>query len=698
VLIKGSEKTHLDIGVFNDLGVRMPSNSFENELEIINSETLMKEVFDTLNLGISYYEIGHLKDRELYKRTPVFARIENPIGSGSFRIRAENDSIFSISSKKEKFTRTFNILTEPDISSPWGILHIEKNPLGSSINPVEVRINKESFPLIAIVPVAKASSVVNVSLNTPTPKKGIDIINCLLAIYNQRTIEEKNYVANQTIHFIDSRLVTISSDLKNAEKSVEHYKKYEGLTDIKAESGLFLAASNDYSKRIAELETQLNLLEAIRAFLVTPENKEAIAPANIGLTDPTVLSLLHRYNEEIFAKNKSTIGMTRDNPKLQEFDDRIALLRDNVLKGISLAKSSMQTISNGLKKQESAYMSKTRDLSSQERELGDLYRQKAIKENLFIYLLQKREDTSLSLALATPNALVIDPPTTYSIPIKPKSETIFLFGFLIGLLIPIGIVYLKDLFDTKLRSKEQLKKIVKAPFLGEISISKTNKPFPVLNLRSRIAEDFRIISSNLSFIAPNDRSRIIMVTSSYSGEGKSFFSSNLAMSLATTGKKTLLIDLDMRKSVLNETLDMNPQQGVAMYLADTEMELFDVIDSATFHKNLDIIPLRILPPNPAELLASDRLTLLLETSRSLYDYIIVDTAPIGLVADAFRLNPLVDASIYVTRIYYTEKSVLNDIQALYAESKLQNICTILNAIPVMKHNKYGNYYTEAKEE
>jgi capsular exopolysaccharide synthesis family protein len=309
--------------------------------------------------------------------------------------------------------------------------------------------------------------------------------------------------------------------------------------------------------------------------------------------------------------------------------------------------------------------------------------------------------------MATPNAVIVDPADFNPSPVSPKKNIILLAALLIGLIVPVLVIYIKDLFDNRLRAKDQLLKIVKAPFLGEIprlDNTKVNKPFPVLNVRSEIAEKFRIVTSNLEFIIPRNKASVIMVTSTRGGEGKSFFSRNLAMSLATSGKQTLLIDFDMRKSLMNELLEMEKKQGIVMYLSDLSLDVTDVIDtSKTFNKNLDIIPVKVFPPNPAELLASQRLDLLFEKVETQYDYIIVDTAPVGLVADAYRIGKFADTTIFVTRSGYTYKADLQEIHFLYKNNKLNNLTTVLNAVPFTKPYVYGygyyggkkhNYYAE----
>ncbi|MDL2224193.1 polysaccharide biosynthesis tyrosine autokinase [Bacteroidales bacterium OttesenSCG-928-M06] len=700
VLIKDNEfgRTAYDISAFSDLGLMSPVSNFDNEIEILNSETLIREVVDSLNLGVAYFKEGRVKEREIYLKTPMFVSVSNQINWGDFILDKVSDDIWSISSEKESFNCNFSINDE--INSPWGILRFHENPYGSYGYPIKIVINHPmTCPGLEISPTSKHSSVAYITHQTTTPQKGIDIINTLLYMYNRKTIKEKNQVAYQTLDFIDERLVDISGELNTAEKKVELYKQEKELTDIETEARLFMSETSDYNKKISEAETQLNVLQSIKNYLLSPESFGDIVPANAGVTDPTILSLIKKYNEEVLEKNKITQGMTKSNPILKESEDRIALLKEELIKGIKISELGIQTVLQELQRQEKRYRGKAYNLSTQEREWGELARQKDIKETLFMYLLQKREETSLSLALSTPNAIIIDQANFNPNPVVPQSRIILLVALLVGLIIPALIIYIKGLFENKLQGKAQLEKEVKAPFLGEIPLSKAEDKFPVLKIRSRIAEKFRIITTHLNFVVNKENgTRVVMVTSTASGEGKSFFSKNLAMSLASTGKKTLLIDLDMRKSMMNETLEMNPHKGIAMFLSDPSLDLDEIIDkSGKYHKNLDIIPIKIFPPNPAELLLSDRLGILFEEIKLKgYDYVIVDTPPVGLVADAFRINQYVDATIYVTRADYTFKSSLSEIQKLYEDKRLGNMSLVINAsqeTPGQREHKH-NYYVE----
>ena len=695
VLIKDEKKgqTITDMNAaFRDLGLAPQISNFDNEVEILLSSTLMREIKDSLQLGVSYYAEGKIKRYEIYKSTPIFVSVSNQTGTGSFTITQEKNGLYLLSSPD--FSRKFTLENESTLNSPWGILSFKENPFGVKQFPVEVVINNpRSIPRVQIAPINKTTSVVKVSTITPVPQKGMDIINTLIANYNRKVIDEKNYVATSTIRFIDSRLEIIAGDLATAEQKVEDFQRsVGGVADASTKAPIFLSEASNYNKRIADADIQLAILKETRNFLMQPENKTEMAPTNVGLTDPTVLTFIQKYNEEILSKNRNIVGLTANNPIVQEYDDRIAFLRDNLVKGINIAVSSMETTVRELTRQVKEFELKTVGLATQERESRDLYRQQSVKESLFTYLLQKREETNLSLALATPNASVIDPATYDLTPVKPKSKIIFLAAFLLGLIIPVVVVYIIDLFDNKLRHKEQLTKIVKAPFLGIIPKVKTDKVFPVLNVKSAVAEKFRIIASNLGFIVAGDQTKIIMVTSSYSGEGKSFFSQNLAMSLATTGKKTLLVDMDMRKSVLNKILNISVEKGLALFLSDPAVKVSEIIGKGVFHKQLDVIAIKVFPPNPAELIASNRLDTLFQYIKGKYEYIIIDTAPIGLVADAFRVNQFVDASIYVTRADYTYKSTLPEMQHLYTEHKLNNMTVVLNAVSAIKHYGYGYGY------
>ena len=691
---------------FSDLGIVAPKSNIDNEIEVLRSQTLMRSVVDSLKIRISYFKKGAIKREEIYKNTPIFITIQNIKKPGSFIMDLESENVISISSDKENFNQKVEIGEE--LNSPWGIMNITDNPFGTESFPIEVSVNPRLLPNVEINAVSKTSSVVELSIITPTPQKGQDIINTLVSHYNKNAVEDKNYVANSIITFIEERISEVSGELEKAEKKVEDYQKAQGITDLQVQGQILLSSSSEFNKRITDLEIQLSLIRGLKNYVLNPANNYDAIPANVGITDPTIISNITKYNEENLARKRQTAGMSESHTRLIEFNTRLAKIREELLGSINFAESGIQTTIRELQRQENLSIGKARSLTTQERESRDLVRQQSFKETIFSYLWQKSEETGISLAMATPNAKVIDPALFSSIPVKPKKMIVLLAALILGIIIPVSIIYIKDLFDNKVHTKDDITRVITAPFLGYIPVVKNEDPFPVLKIRSSMAERFRTIISNLEFIVGSERRKVISVTSFTSGDGKSFFSRNLAMSLATMGKKTLLIDLDLRKSVLVKTLGMmDIEKGSAMFLSDPNVRLNDIVDkSCRFHKNLDIIPVRLFPPNPAELLSSERLGQLFQAIGRDYDYVVVDTAPVGLVADAFNINSYSLATIFLLRSDFTLKKALPEIQELYREKKLNNLSIVLNAVTdenIYGYGRYGygryggyknNYYTD----
>ena len=679
------------MSAFSDLGIVAAKSNLDNEIEILSSQTLMNSIVDSLKLQINYFKSKSIKTEEIYNKTPYFVIIQNILKSGSFVLEAESENMLSIISREEGFSQKVKINEE--ITSPWGVIKITENPFGTETLPIEVIVKTKYSPILNINAVSKTSSVVELSYITSIPQKGKDIINTLVEQYNMNAINDKNYVAYRTIEFIDTRLKDVSEDLTRAEKDVETYQVSHGITDIHAQGSLLLSASSEFNKQITDQNIQLNILRELKASILNPVNRNNVIPASIGLTDPTVIGLISKYNDVELARKRETGTMSENHPTYIEYNKNLAIIRDELLGGISLAESGIQSRIAGLQRQENLSIGKAVGLSSQQRGSNVLMRQQSLKEATNNYLMQKREETALSLAMATPNAKVIDLAFNSPIPVKPKKMIIMLAALILGCIIPVIVIYIKDLFDNKIHTKEDVTRVVSAPFLGYIPVIKNDNPFPVLKVRSSMAERFRSVISNLEFVVGSERRKVIAVTSFTSGDGKSFFSRNLAMTLATMGKKTLLIDLDLRKSVLVKTLGMTDfEKGSALFLSDPEVKISEIVDkSQRFHKNLDIIPVRIFPPNPAELLSSERLGQLFQTIGRDYEYVIVDTAPVGLVADAYNINAYSLATIFLLRSDYTLKRSLPEIQEFYKDKKLNNLCVVLNAVSDENIYGYGTY-------
>jgi capsular exopolysaccharide synthesis family protein len=697
----GQSSGDISSTAFNDLGIIQPRSNLENEIAVLLSRSLRESVGDSLHLGISYYKKGRIKRREIYKFSPVTVSIPNVTRTGVFTILADSAEQYTIYSETDN--KTFTVRHNEPTPTPWGIATFRSNPFAQEMLPVEVWVSSGSIPAIAISS-EENSNVLTITSVSSVPEKAQDIINTLIDIYNRNSINEKNFTASNTIAFIEERQGDLFHELESAESELESYNKQQGIVDLKSQQQIALSSTSDYDQQIRTNEMQLDLLRSTKNFLLNPDNNRKVVPTNIGLTDQTVLSLLNTYNLAVLEKEKNTVGMKGEHYIIKEYDDQIASLKDDVLRGIAISEATLEQTIQLLRKQANMFIGLSRNLTSQERESRGLNRKQTIKESIYIYLSQKREEVGISMAEATPNAKIIDPASARFVTlVAPLSNSVYAKALLIALLLPTLFIFGCDLFDTKVHVREDITATVKAPFLGEVPFIKKIDTFPVLKVKSSIAEFFRLIVSNLEFVVNDQTNRIILVTSSTGNEGKSFFSRNLALSLATTGKQTLLIDLDMRKSILESELNIETKSGIALYLSDRTVPLQHIIDSShKFHKNLDIIPVKVFPPNPAELLVSERMTQLFDEIRPLYDYIIIDTAPIGLVSDAYSISHFTNATIYLTRANYTLKRSLVEIQKLYAENKLPNLTCALNASTGRK--KYGysygygyykhNYYTE----
>ncbi|MDR1783098.1 MAG: polysaccharide biosynthesis tyrosine autokinase, partial [Dysgonamonadaceae bacterium] len=633
-----SQTGDINAMAFNDLGIPEMRNSFDNEIEVLMSRTLMKSVVDSLKLNITYIKKGRIKSQEIYSRTPILVSIPNIVQSGILTVSAAENGKYLITSDFVNFKSEIDL--DSAVNTPFGVATFSRNPFMGESLPIDIHIGLGGGFSLRVAPVNETSNVVRISSTSSVPEKAQDIVNTLVTIYNRNAINEKNYIARNTSDFIKERLKALTEDLETSELDVEKYNKSRGIVDLSSQKQMLLSSSSEYDRKILDNEVQLNLLRTTKAFIIAPENNGKTVPTNIGLTDQTILSQLAKYNEVVQDKEINAKGMKPGHPTLIEYDNRIGELKNNVLTGISLSENTLLNIGKDLQRQENAFFGLSQNLTTQERESRELLRKQSIKESIYVYLCQKLEEVGISLAQATPNAKIIDPASSsYISVVFPNRGQIMMEAFLISLFLPIVFIFLKDLTDNKIHTKDDITKLVSAPFLGDIPMLKNPEPLPVLKIRSTAAERFRVVSSNLDFILTGSKSKVIQITSTTSNEGKSFFSRNLALSLATTGNKTILIDMDMRKSVMNKMLNIDTESGIALYLSNPDVDLNDIIDtSGTFHKNLDIIPIKVFPPNPAELLATGRTEALFNELSKRYDYIIIDTAPVGLVADAFILN------------------------------------------------------------
>lgn len=692
---------------FNDLGLGLKGSgtNIENEIEILKSENLLKKVADTLGLYATYYQRRGLRNIELYDLSPVLIRDiqyqEKSPGIFKFEIRSEKgDSAIVVedkSSNEEKRVKPGELVIMPDIT-----FRVIKNPTIISDNDnihIDVAIRKINYkPSINVTKIGKYADVIEISAIGASPRKQIDVVSCVIDFYNEQAVADKKKVSEETIAFIDNRLADISGELTEAELDVERYKQGQNMADLEAEGQAYLSSSSEYGKLVAQVELKLNLLSSIENYLNNSEHKDQIVPSNLGIEDPTLSTIIQEYNQHQLEKARITKGMSQSNPVLKTYEERTALLRNNLMESVRNVRSGLRIQRNELQKQENLFSSRIRNLSTKERRTRELYRQQSIKETLFIYLMKKREEAGLFKTAIMPTTKVIESAhrSPYG-PVKPRKAIILLAGILIALLIPAIVIYLRKLMDYKISNLDELASMVSIPLLGEIPINTTGHDVLTPDDdHTAIGEKFRLVCANLDFMLSGQTDKSVMITSSVSGEGKSFFAANLASALSHIGKKTLLVNLDVRKADLAELYGVYSKIGITSYLSDNTIKPEEVIKkSGTEYPNLDIIPAGIIPPNPVALISGPRLSELFNAVKGKYDYIIIDTPPVGLVADALLVNKFANLTIYVVRAQETHKNYLHQVQHLYDNDKLKNMALILNSVDYNKrygaYGKYGYY-------
>jgi len=546
--------------------------------------------------------------------------------------------------------------------------------------------------VISVTPVNKTASVLTLSLVDPVPDKGIDIINKLIDVYNREEVEDKNLIASNTILFIDGRLKYLVRELSDVERDVERYKKKNEVTNVSSEAQDYLQNASDYTKRLADYDIQINVLESLEAYLHRPGRQYDLVPSNLSAQDVTLTSLIGKFNELQLERKRLLTAVQPESPIVAGLNEQISALRINILENLRNIKNEFVITKGKLKESSSSYESRIQNIPSIERDLLEIQRQKSIKEGLYTYLLQKREESAISLASTVSNSRIIDKAMAGDTPVKPQGQLIYLVAFVFGLGLPVAIIYIRDLLNDKVMCVDEVKGITGMPILGEIAHAQNEQTLVITQKsRSPISEMFRLIRSNLEFASIDNKNRVILVTSSMSGEGKTFFCLNLGASLALTGKRTILLEFDIRKAKLLRGLGIDEtKNGIVDYLVSEELGPLDLIQSVPEVENLFVIGAGPVPPNPGEMLLSKKISNLITTLESMFDYIIIDTSPVGLVADTFSLTKYSDMSIYMVRYNYTQKNQLGIIRDIYESKKLRNPFLVLN--DAKRENTYGYGY------
>lgn len=541
---------------------------------------------------------------------------------------------------------------------------------------------------LSIAPTSRTTSVAVVSLMNTNIQRARDFINKLMEMYNRNTNNDKNKVAEKTREFINERIKIIDEELGSTEDKLEAFKRNAGLTDISSDAQLAVSGNAEYEKRRVDNGTQINLVRDLIKYINNPLNEYELLPGNIGLSDAGLTTQIGRYNELIIERKRLLRTSTESNPMIVNLDTSIRAMKSNVQAAINGTLQGLLIVKADLEREAGRFSRRISDAPGQERQYVSIARQQEIKAGLYLMLLQKREENAITLAATANNAKIIDEPVATGGPLSPKPNMIYMIALVLGVGMPVGVIFLIGLTKFKIEGRGDVEKLTRLPIVGDVPLTneKAGSIAVFENQNTLMSETFRHIRTNLQFMLENDQ-KVILVTSTVSGEGKSFISSNLAISLSLLGKRVIIVGLDIRKPGLNKIFNIpRKEQGITQYLSNPEKNLMDFVQPSDVSKNLYILPGGIVPPNPTELLARDGLDKAIETLKKNFDYVILDTAPAGMVTDTLLVGRVADLSVYVCRADYSRKAEFTLINELAADNKLPNICTIINGLDLKRRN------------
>jgi capsular exopolysaccharide synthesis family protein len=543
-----------------------------------------------------------------------------------------------------------------------------------------------------IISLVDKTNVINLSNTDPIPQRGLDFLDEVVNQYNQDAIKERNQVANFTKDFIDQRLQIITKELGGVEQQQEIFKKTRNLTSLEADSELSLAQATDYDRSILNIETELKVSEFMLNQISKMKPNELI-PANIMSSKEGSNGSVDQYNTLVLERRRQLKSATEDNPMIKNMDSQLLSVKLNIIEGLKNKQKDLKINILDLSNTRAHFDNKVGKVPTNDRFYNEIARQQHVKESLYLYLLQKREETELSLAASSPKAKIIDK-AYLSGPVSLNKLVFYLVAFAIGIFIPFGVLFLINFLDTKIKSRKDIVGKVSIPYLGDLPRSNDNEDIIKVNSRSSFAEAIRMIRTNLEFMLAHvtkNKCKTIFITSSISKEGKTFCAVNLATTIALSEKKVLIIGMDIRNPKLDTYIDL-PSKGLTNYLSKEDGTINDFIVKVNAIPNLYALASGVIPPNPVELLMNDKINVMFNELKLQFDYIIVDTAPVSLVTDTLLIAKNADAFIYVMRANYLEKRMLQFAETLYKEGKLPNMCILLNDTENSKTSGYGYGY------
>ena len=677
----------------------------EDEMAILTSRDILTQVVSELDLQSEYRKKRYLRWEGQYpsrdltvEYPPVFLDTTKKFVKIKLCVRKDDYAVKVQYGKWRHSRHTVKDITQPFNTCAGEIYFTIHRPMEKGKKykiftlPMLPAVDKYAQAIQADI-LNKESNVIVINTVTDMPQRAIDFMKKEIELYNLDAVIDKNLMASNTATFIEDRLRLIEEELSVAEAEVEQYKENYGIVDLTSEAGLYLRESAEYKKRVAEIETQLNLVKYVADYVSDDSKAENLIPANLGIADGSLISLIAEYNRMVLNKMRVQRTAMDNNPVVGQMDRQLAVMRENIITSIASVSNSLKISKQDLEKRYGNVESQRGDIPSQERKYREVARNKQLKESLYLYLYEKREENALTLASTIMPAKVIAQPQMNPTASAPRLKIIGLICLILGCGFPFAVIYLYYIFNNRLEDDtKELERKTKMPFGGALVQNHHGEHVAVREgVNSVSAELFRSLRTNIGFMIPSAKKNpVILVTSSVNSEGKSYVATNLAISLSLLNKKVALVGLDIRKPMLSTYLGLSSEGCLTSYLSDDSYSIDDLVVPSEF-SNLDILPSGIIPPNPNELLQSDRLDQLFAELRQRYDYVIVDSAPVAMVSDTFQLSRVADMTVYVCRARYTTFDLIDFLNQVNEQKRLPNIVTVLNGVNA-KNIGYGYGY------
>ncbi len=724
ILIKDDVKggSSVEMNVFKDMSIITQKNNVDNEVELLKNSLILEKVVRELGVYVSYNQIntlwwvqklgidelfpefGKYKSLVLYgDECPILLSLPDNVLDDlktyhEFKVlvhpngRCEFYGVYD-----DKPFRVDALTSDKEVKLPFGTINISKSNFKPTENMlVEVTIENSMsvadnfLKQLKIELASKSSSVVNISLVCSNIAMGKDFLKKFIEVYNREEINDQLAMATKTSKLIEEHLNALSIELSNIESQAESYKQSQGITNLTSQSEMYNSQTADTEQKRVELETQLSIVSNLNKYIQSNDGREELIPSNSGIKSSGLNEMISYYNKLILDKNRLSRIASGSNQAMVDLNNKIESTYNTVKSGLLNEQNNLQIAYRDLSSKYNQTSARIRAVPRQEREYTEIKRQQSVREGLFLFLLQKKEEKYMNMSSVVPSTKLIDN-VRYEGPVSPRSKIILLSALLIGLLIPVIGVKARDLLRYQIESKEELKALSIVPILGEIPrTGQMGKVMVQENNTDSFTELVRLLRTNLLFVMDSPEKKVINMLSSVSGEGKTFVTINLAMSLALLEKKVLMIELDIRKPRLAEYIGIVNKEGISLFLSGQISQEKIVIPSG-IHPNLSIVTAGIIPPNPNELLTKPALDNLIADFRTQFDYILLDTAPVGVVSDSFLLNRLADVNLYVVRADYTPKKNIEEATILYKMKKLKNMYFILNDVDLTKHTYHYGY-------